>query len=252
MTRESELEFATEVDAVFEDDATVESGLASLFDQRNNLYALLARLYRKEVDEALLEELHGRLYPEESGDADADAGNLHLATYLSNLWEGSLDELRVDYARCFIGHGIDSYSAAYPYESTYTSEKRLLMQAARDEVLAIYRAYGYVKSDSWKDSEDHVAAELEFMRVLGVRTAKALRNGDEERAASLIAAQRNFLHDHLISWVPLMTADMRAFSKTRFYQGLACLTDGVLRTDAAFLNELALSEDEETTDSEAR
>ena len=213
----------------------VEVDLAELFEQRNSQYGLLARLYRKEVDEEHLAELHGMMFPRDSGDDDANEGNLYLATYLSNLWEGSVDELAIDYARCFIGHGIDSYSAAYPFESAYTSEKRLLMQDARDEVLTIYRSFGYVKSDSFKDSEDHIAAELEFMRILGKRTVDALRAGDDAKAKSLILSQSNFLHDHLCSWAPMMTADLRAFAQTKFYKGLAALTDGLLRIDRAFL-----------------
>jgi TorA maturation chaperone TorD len=61
--------------------------------------------------------------------------------------------------RAFIGHGNNAYSAAYPYESVYTSEKRLMMQDARDEVLAIYRSCHLDKAASWKENEDHIAVE---------------------------------------------------------------------------------------------
>ena len=83
----------------------------------------------------------------------------------------------MDYTRVFIGHGVDAYSAAYTYESEYTSETRLLMRDARAEVLAIYRSAGLDKKNSWKEGEDHVALELEFEQVLANRTAEALRKG---------------------------------------------------------------------------
>ena len=50
-----------------------------------------------------------------------------------------MTELAIDYVRTFIGHGVNGYSAAYPYESVYTSERRLMMQEARAEVLKTLR-----------------------------------------------------------------------------------------------------------------
>ncbi len=180
--------------------------LSTVLSQRSDTYALLARLYRHEFDQELLDEMHQRLYPAEPGDSDLYTGYLSIATYLSNLWSGSLDELKVDYARCFLGHGVDAYSAAYPYESVYTSAKRLMMEAARDEVLAIYRAYGIQKAAGWNEGEDHLALELEFERILCDRTRAALTEGDRTKAEALLSAQYGFLKEHLVSWVPLLTA----------------------------------------------
>lgn len=245
MTREEqtclEPAFAPEEPAVAGDGAAdgEEVDLAVLFEQRNAMYDFLARLFRKEVDADLLDRMQDMMFPLHIGDDAADEGHMLLATYLSNIWEESLDELAVDYTRVFIGRGIDSYSAAYPFESTYTSPKRLKMQEARDEVLAIYKSFGYVKAGTWKDSEDHVAAELEFMRILGQRTITALNADGLAEAKHLVASQRNFLDDHLANWVPMMTADMQAFAHTKFYKGLALLTEGFLRIDEAFLADAA-------------
>ena len=142
------------------------AALIQLTEQRADTYGLLSRLYRVEIDQELLDELCGMRFPASTGNKDADEGYRRIATYLSNLWENSLTDLAVDYVRCFIGHGVDAYSAAYPFESVYTSEKRLLMQEARDEVLAIYRSMGLDKQSTWKEGEDHVAVELEFMQIM--------------------------------------------------------------------------------------
>jgi TorA maturation chaperone TorD len=212
--------------------------LAELLKQRSATYLLLTRLYLNEIDEPLLNELHGMLYPAETEDFDLDTGYLYIATYLSNLWSGSLNELKVDFARCFIGHGVDGFSAAYPYESVYTSEKRLTMQAARDEVLAIYRAHGIDKSPEWKEGEDSIALELQFVRILCERTISAAEAGDANKVHELLKAQMGFLDDHLVAWTPMLTADMRRFAETKLYLGLAHLTDGFLRTDLEFLKDL--------------
>lgn len=212
--------------------------LAALCESRSETYSFLARLFREEVDEALLAQLNGTDYPVSSGNGLMDEGYYQIAKYLSNAWVDPLMKLSVDYTRAFLGSGIDTYSAAYPFESVYTSEKRLLMSDARDEVLAIYRSCGLEKSESWTVGEDHVAVELEFMGVLAHRAAKALRAGDEERAFSLINTQRNFMDDHLASWVPVFLSDTRRFADTTFYQGVANVTEGFLEEDAALLADL--------------
>jgi putative dimethyl sulfoxide reductase chaperone len=212
--------------------------LCAVMRQRADTYALLSRLYAKEVDEELLERLLAMRFPASTGNAKVDAGYELIAGYLSGAWENTVTELSVDYVRTFIGHGVDAYCAAYPFESVYTSEKRLMMQNARDEVLAIYRSEGMDKSTDWKDAEDHVAMELEFQGELARRCAERLADGDEDGAAALVRTQKNFMHDHLASWVPMMTADMDVFARTDFYRGLARLTEGFLETDGEFLAEI--------------
>ena len=56
-----------------------------------------------------------------------------------------------------------------------------MMQEARDEVLAVYRSEGLDKLPSWKESEDHIALELEFMAVLGDRIVTAARRPTRRR-----------------------------------------------------------------------
>lgn len=218
------------------------SELAQLNAQRAKTYGLLSHLYRVEVDQVFLDELHAMRFPARTGNDEADQGFRLIAGYLSNVWDNSLEELAVDYARIFIGQGIDAFSAAYPFESVYTSEKRLLMQDARDEVLAIYRSVGLDKQSTWKEGEDHIAVELEFVKLLCERTAEALEKENVERALFFLSTQLNFLDDHLLSWVPMMTEDVQRFAQTDLYKGLALLTNGYLKADREFLNTV-LSDD---------
>ena len=221
------------------------SELIEVFRQRSATYTFLSRLYRKEIDQEFLDELHGRLYSAEVIDEDLYTGNLFIATYLSNLWSGSLNELRIDFSRCFLGQGVDGYSAAYPFESVYTSEKRLMMEAARNEVLAIYRAYGVDKKASWKEEEDHISLELEFVHIMCEKTIKAFLDGDPAKAQDLLTAQMAFIEEHLLAWVPMLFADMRKFSRTKLYHGLTYLTWGFLKTDFYFLRDLLSEPDQQ-------
>ena len=212
--------------------------LADLLANRNATYDFLSRMYKTEVDEEFYAFLRGMKFPVKTGSDEVDEGYRKIRSYLSHAPASVMTELAVDYVRTFIGGGTNGYSAAYPFESVYTSPKRLLMQGARDEVLVIYRAAGIDKADSWTDGEDHIALELEFMQILGTRAAEALAEGDEDRCAALLLQQRNFMREHLLAWYPMMAADMRRFAKTDFYQGLTDLTLGFLHTDLEFLTEV--------------
>ncbi len=213
------------------------SELVELMELRARTYGMLARLFREEVDLEEIRELQGARFPTATGNADVDAGYRCLYEYLATAWEDSVTELAVDYVRTFIGHGVNGYSAAYPFESVYTSERRLLMQEARAEVLATLRE-NKLKAGAWNEGEDHIGLELEFMQRMCLRAADDLRAGDEEAAAEKIETQRTFLKDHLANWVPMLVADMERFSKTKFYQGLGRLALGWVHEDEGVLDEL--------------
>lgn len=224
-------------DATPDDMATV-GEVADMCERREAMYALLARLYRSEVDATFFDELRAMRFPAATGSEAADEGYRLIVGFLGGDRETGLNALALDFARCFIGEGMSSFSAAYPYESVHTSEKRLLMQDARDEVLAVMRAEGVEKREEFHETEDHIATELEFMRVLAGRAVRTLRAGDVERAMGQLRVQRNFFADHLASWVPLLTADMRKFAHTDFYRGLASLTDGFIQSEREFLEDV--------------
>lgn len=217
---------------------TTDAAISDLLSQRNATYKFLSRMYKVEVDQEFYDFICSMKFPAHTGNGDVDSGYRKICSYLSTPRTGVLTELAVDYARTFIGGGNDGYSAAYPFESVYTSPKRLLMQGARDEVLVIYRANGIDKNDSWKDGEDHIALELEFMQIIGERLLQAYQAGEDERVDGLLRTQLHFLEDHLVAWYPMMAADMQRFSKTAFYRGLAELTVGFLDTDLEFLREV--------------
>ena len=211
--------------------------LVALMNMRAQTYGLLANLFREEVDADSLRELQAMRFPTATGNAKVDEGYHLLYDYLKTAWDDSVTELAIDFVRTFIGHGVNAYSAAYPYESVYTSERRLMMQEARAEVLQTLRENG-LKRGAWNKGEDHVALEFEFMQRMSLRAVEALAAGDEDEAVGQLRTQRTFLHDHLLNWLPLLTNDMRLFSRTLFYQGLAQLAMGFAEEDASILAEL--------------
>lgn len=215
--------------------------LATILGEQGRSYGLLSCLFAREVTNELLEELRGAKYPATTGNDRLDRGYRELCRYLAGSWERTRGELAVDYFRTFIGNTQDVEQVAFPYESVYTSPDHLLMQDARDEVLAAYRSVSVMVSEeanATNDPEDHVAFELAFLGLLGNRAADALGAGDEDGAAALLRAKRDFLCSHLLNWVPAFADDMARIARTGFYRALADLLVGTLEVDAAMLDEL--------------
>ena len=212
--------------------------LVDFMTRRARTYGLLARIFRVEVDGKFLEELRHLRFPTSTGNEHVDYGYRTMYNYLKGTWEDTLLDLARDYARTFIGHGNNGRSAAYPFESVQTSEKRLLMQDARDEVLAIYRANLLKKGEEWNDCEDHIALELEFMQVMSERTAKALKEGKEDEAVEVLKTQRAFVGQHLANWVPMFVSDIKYFSQTDLYIGAGELLLGFVQTEVEALDDL--------------
>ena len=212
--------------------------LVDFMTRRARTYGLLARIFRVEVDGKFLEELRHLKFPTSTGNEHVDYGYRTMYNYLKGTWEDTLLDLARDYARTFIGHGNNGRSAAYPFESVHTSEKRLLMQDARDEVLAVYRANLLKKGEEWNDCEDHIALELEFMQVMSERTAKALKEGKEDEAVEMLKTQRAFVGQHLANWVPMFVSDIKYFSQTDLYIGAGELLLGFVQTEVEALDDL--------------
>jgi TorA maturation chaperone TorD len=206
--------------------------------QRAHTYNLLSRLYEKEVDDELLRQLKASKYPANTGSQQIDHGNYLVAKYLSNTHEFTLTELARDYAHIFLGNGMDSFSAAYPSESVYTSEERLTMQDSRDEVRKLLRQFGFQKADTWTEPDDHIALELGFQAILAQRCAKLLEENKLDETLEVFKKSSRFLQEHILPWMPPFMFEIRRRARTDFYQGIALETEGFLQTETEFFGEL--------------
>ena len=216
--------------------AELAENLIDFCENRSRVYALLSRCYETEIDAAFAEALAGEAALA-SDDAGLAAGFAALQADLAGCDEDALEQLAVVFDRAFFGMGPRTAQKAFPYESVYTSERRLLMQEARAEVLATLRE-NELKRGNWNEAEDHIALELEFMQRMALRAAEALSDNAEDEAIAYLRTSYDFLENHLLNWVPMLVADMRMHARTLFYQGLGQLTLGSLQEDEAVLREL--------------
>ncbi len=200
-------------------DVTVDE-LAILMRNRASTYALLARLYRQEVDDVLLEQLRAMDI--------SSQGTAEIITSLNDLKacaagpDSDPTKLANEYARIFLGAGGEG--SAYPYESVYTSPERLLMQGARDDVLLEYRQEGLDRAMQFHEPEDHIALELEFTAYLCQQAGLAFENHDDAGGTRYLEKQKHFVERHLLNWVSMFCQDVIRLGRSKFYEAAAKMT----------------------------
>ena len=208
-------------------------------ENRQNFYGLLACIYRKEADALLLEGMKGLAFAGEDAESLFGRGACELDAYLGGLQPNARTDLAVDYARVFLGAGIATSEAAYPYESVYTSEDHLVMQEAHDAMGALLRSSGLACKGSPNEPADHIALELDYMAHLVGQGLCAAEAGNGEAVSSSVASQLAFLREHLLNWVPSFAHDVERYAETGFYRGIGKMTLGFLEMDEGELRRLS-------------
>jgi TorA maturation chaperone TorD len=103
-------------------------------------------------------------------------------------------------------------------------------------VRELYRTCG-LASAAAQEPDDHLALELAFMARLC-----ALSVAEPERITELLFLQRQFLSEHLVEWVPSWADDVSKNARTRFWRGLAALTQAWLKEELSELEEMLPSD----------
>jgi putative dimethyl sulfoxide reductase chaperone len=212
--------------------------LTELIKNRAQLYSFFSRIYMREVDEELLLNMK-RSIPINIDDTEMAGAYNKLREILerSQINEEYIENLAADFASLFLGIG---RYPAYPYESVYLSQEGIIMGESRDKVLKMYLKEGLQKMDWFKEPEDHIAIELEFMAFLCLKMQEALSAGSLDTVLRLIETQRDFFEKHLKSWVPKFCDDIikHAF-KYDFYQAMANITKRYILLEEATVLQMA-------------
>jgi len=196
--------------------------LTEFFEDRMHSYRFLATMYQTALSAEFIEQLL--------------AMDPHIETPLDDCIEAMRncepEQLRIDlaaeYNRVFLGMGPDPIA---PFESVYTSPERLLMQDARDKVLALYRQESLKRASEAFIPEDHISMEFEYMAHLCEVAAQASVEDDAAKTEEYLTKQRDFLHNHLLVWVFDMCIDMEKRVKTDFYKAICSITRQQLEND---------------------
>jgi thiosulfate reductase/polysulfide reductase chain A len=192
---------------------------AAFMSSRAKRYHLLSTLYRDEIPLALIQAMQKDAFlngfnesVKGCGFMDLMSGAEGMTAYLkSKDAEKLYKELRYDYADMFLNAGPNP---VFPYESVHVTKKPVVMQKPVFELRKFFHKAEVHKSSTYKDLEEHIAVEMEFLRYL-------LENGKGD-------LYKDFFKNKYLSWVTSFCDQLATSAQTDFYQGLANFTRGAL------------------------
>ncbi len=128
----------------------------------------------------------------------------------------------------------ERFSHVHPRDCPlYETDHRAREVWRQTEILAdlggFYRAFGLAEC---RERADHASVELEFLHVLAYKRAWALERGEAEHASTCEAAERAFLADHVLRWLPEVAERLRAVGRGSPYEAVGALLAAVLRAEA--------------------
>lgn len=204
------------------------------------LYSFLSRAFRKEVDDQFLQMIRAmsdtiRILASQQEEEEFSQASSELAKFSRQVEEASgkarddlLIDLAAEYAGLFLNAGP---KPVFLVESVYLTQDHLLYGKPYFAVLDAYRVLGFDKVKDFKEPEDHVAVELEFMAHLCNFALRALEEANLEYAKGYLKNQEEFLTDHLSKWVPELAHGLKETSSTTFYRAMAYLLNGFIRME---------------------
>lgn len=206
-----------------------------IYQARQAVYGLLGRLYQEPLTPTLHDWLKSERPFSDFPVTFEDGAVEHLQQVDGASQEVAYDDLRQDYIQLYIGPG---NMKVPPWESVYRNEDRSLFDSHTLQVRQTYARHGmeFVKKN--KTPEDHLAIELEFMRILNERLLKTLENDDEKAERILVEEQHAFLKDHILAWLPNFIRLSQEHALTPFYTGLAGVLGAFVQWDTNMVDRL--------------
>ena len=166
-------------------------------------------------------------------ETDAFANALQVA--LSNA--DGLQAVAVDFTRLFGGIS-EAYGSRPPYESAVRSGTW-----GGDIAVAVAAVYASAEIEPPVPTgapHDHLVAELGFLAIACFREAEAWQLGNRNAALDWVMRQRDFLDQHLLTWLPDYCRQLADLAQTPFYRALLDLLPKACRIDREDIESILL------------
>lgn len=192
---------------------------------RADFYAFLSRIFLEEPPRELARDMaDGRFRLPESSSEDFSEGVRLIEKFMKEEKDAAKihNELCSEYTRLFVG----PVPVMFPYESMYidgTMMSKSLLNVKRE-----YRRAGLERAKDFHETEDHIAMELGFMGYLC-----GMGSEDSKRE------EMDFLHNHLLEWVPDFCDELCSKSSSDFFRGIGKLTRGFLSLERERIKHLS-------------
>jgi len=199
---------------------------------RAKIYDLLLRVFASVPKNALVQELREDSFKDfletcyALGNIKIKYGIEHIKAYCSTIQsrtsEDILNELSVDRTRLLQGTGDRNLKP--PYESLYKADKN--RAGTTQAVKNSYRKAGLLPDENICEMLDYVGVELDFMYQLCLREVKQWSSGKD--ASATLNCEKEFLQEHLGSWVGKYCAQAEKYAWTAFYRGFLAVLDAFI------------------------
>lgn len=198
---------------------------------RSALYALLARCFGAEPTGAVLAMLR---------ESETEAILAKMGVDVPQVSTELLDALAGEYTRLFLGPG----EHIPPYESVFTGGARSFAHGFGEmhsenyfKVREAYAAAGVSNSAAFTDLEDHLGAELDFLRLLSFRESQAWKRRLAAKATALREQQLEFLSQHPGKWIGTFAKATIEMAEVAFYGQMAALARDFVKSEIKFLRQ---------------
>lgn len=188
---------------------------------RSNMYGLLSRITRTEIDAELLDAFRSPAVMEALSEAGADLGSVLAGPDDAAL----LEQLATAYTHLFL-------LTVNPHESVQRGEGRLWGERTVAAGTFMAEAGLAVEGDT-SLLPDHISMELAVMQRLAADEAASLAAGDQGRAGELHALQKRYLKEHLGAWGVRFFGDAEKQANHAFYREMARLARAFLSSELA-------------------
>ncbi len=121
---------------------------------------------------------------------------------LASARSSTLPELRVGHTHLF--HPVNG---PFPYETEHRKGHEFAKAQILADIMGFYRAFGVYPEG---DRADNIAAEMEFMGLLTLKEAHAVRADEADNASICRDAGRKFFTEHVSSWSDALLGVLRA------------------------------------------
>jgi TorA maturation chaperone TorD len=166
----------------------------------------------------------------------SDLGAEGIDDLLQKPEEELIEDLAVEYARLFLGPG----KHISPHESVHfqrdDGQWGKLWGASTVEVKKFIESTGLNYTEEYKGLPDHISVEFEFMQQLTLHEEKAWKEADADKASGHRQAEKKFVEEHLMRWIPGFCEKVIQEAELPFYRAMAALTRSFIEFEIQEMN----------------
>jgi TorA maturation chaperone TorD len=190
--------------------------------QRSIIYGFLAMVYQKELTPELLRQIKDPQLKGVLSDLGVKIGD----EFFTRPEEELLEELAVEYTRLFLGPG----KHISPHESIHHERGDADWGRHWGADTVKFKKFVETLGLKFKDENrltripDHISVEFEMMQKVIEKEAEEWEKGSKEGALYILKAEKMFIEDHLIQWIPQFCEKVISVAEQSFYREMAKIT----------------------------